>query len=372
MPTLLDEPARDGDERTQAGACTPYRAPGRGHIGPEQGVIEEARRRRRARRARLSAAALLTLVGIGAVVWAVSGQGAAAERGAIAHAAARAGASRQTAAAGFGIRLSPALDGGQYGWCVGLEEPGFGGIAGGGCSATPTESLPLSMVLTSADARTRRESIVVLTTPQVAAVRVGARRVVATTGLPGLPYGLRAARIVVPFMGRHTAAGRVVFPAPAEPSLTPLNSVGRPIASALVRPSAQTPALAARGPCALKAGGVPGLAPKWSHVASELAPYRGALVGRAFFSCIDTEYFLHNWPLDAAILLDAAHPGSAPAAIPGLSPVPGRAGYLNGPGDFKGELTATRRGNAWLVVAGGSGLAQRIDVLSHLTATVKP
>jgi hypothetical protein len=254
---------------------------------------------------------------------------------------------------------------------VGLEEPGFSGIAGGGCATTPTESLPLSMVLTSADARTRKESIVVLTTPQVAAVRLGAHRVVATTELPGLPYGLRAARIVVPFIGRRSAAGRIVFQAPAEPSLAPLDRAGRPIASAPVRPSAQAPALAARGPCTLKAGGVPGLAARWSHVASEIAPYRGALVGRAFFSCIDTEYYLHNWPLDAAILLDAAHPGSSPAAIPGLAPVPGRAGYLDGPGDFKGELTAIRRGNAWLVVAGGSGLSQRIAVLSHLTATVK-
>jgi hypothetical protein len=60
-----------------------------------------------------------------------------------------------------------------------------------------------------------------------------------------------------------------------------------------------------------------------------------------------------------------------PAAIPGLSPVPGEAGYVNGPGDFKGELTAIRRGNAWLVVAGGSGLSQRIEVLSHLNATVR-
>jgi hypothetical protein len=364
MPSLLDDRARDG-------APPPYRAPERGLVGPEQGVIEEARRRRRARRARLGVAAVLALGGIAALAWAVSGQGAAVGRGAVAHASARTGASRRSAAPGFGIRLSPALDGGQYGWCVGLEEPGFSGIAGGGCSATPTQSLPLSMVLTSADARTRRESIVVLTTPQVAAVRLSAHRVVATTALPGLPYGLRAARIVVPFTGRRSAGGRIVFPAPAEPSLTPLNSAGRPIASAPVRPSAQTPALAARGPCTLKAAGVPGLAAKWSHVASEIVPYRGALVGRAFFSCIDTEYYLHDWPLDAAILLDAAHPGSAPAAIPGLSPVPGRAGYVNGPGDFKGELTAIRRDDAWLVVAGGSGLSQRIDVLSHLAAIVK-
>jgi hypothetical protein len=94
-------------------------------------------------------------------------------------------------------------------------------------------------------------------------------------------------------------------------------------------------------------------------------------VGHAFFSCIDTEYNLNHWPLDAAILLDAAHPGAPPAPIPGLIPVPGARGLMNGPGDFKGELTATRRGNAWIVVAGGSGLAQRITVLHHLTAAIR-
>jgi hypothetical protein len=53
-----------------------------------------------------------------------------------------------------------------------------------------------------------------------------------------------------------------------------------------------------------------------------------------------------------------------------LTSVPAVPGFFNGPGDFKGELTATRYGNVWLVVAGGSGLAQRIEVLRHLTPTV--
>jgi hypothetical protein len=307
------------------------------------------------------------------LAWAFSGERAPSDPRSLARANDGAAASRTVAATGggFGIRLSPALDGGQYGWCVGVEEPGLSGIAGGGCGAVPTASAPLSMVLTTADGKTRRESIVVLTTPQVAAVLVGAHRRVATAELPGLPYGLRAARIVVPFTPRRSSSGRVSFPAPAEPSLTALDVAGRPIASAPVRPGSQGPALAGHGPCTLRAGGVPGLAAAWSHVASAVVPYPGALVGRAFFSCLDTEYVLHKWALDAAILLDAAHPGISPAAIPGLSPVPGEAGYVNGPGDFKGQLTAVRRGDAWLVVAGGSGLSQRIELLSHLKATVK-
>jgi hypothetical protein len=129
--------------------------------------------------------------------------------------------------------------------------------------------------------------------------------------------------------------------------------------------------LSSRGPCALKAEGLPGLHAQWSHVASAIQGFPGRLIGRPFFSCIDTEYYLQKWPLDAAILLDAAHPGAAPAPIPGLEAVKSAPGYFNGPGDFKGELTAVRRGDAWLVVAGGDSLSQRIELLGHVKATVR-
>src|SRR5271167_1735454 len=192
MPALLT-----GEEKQDAA-----RSSARGvqqAVGPRQGVIEEARRHRRARRARLSVAGVIALAGIGAFVWALFGAGAPADPGRVGRANAVAGANRRAVAAGgLGIRLSPALDGGQYGWCVGVQEPGFRGIAGGGCAAVPVDSLPLSIVLTSGDARTRKESIVVLTTPQVAFVLVGAHRRVATAELPGLPYGLRATRIALP------------------------------------------------------------------------------------------------------------------------------------------------------------------------------
>jgi hypothetical protein len=99
-------------------------------------------------------------------------------------------------------------------------------------------------------------------------------------------------------------------------------------------------------------------------------PYGAPIAGRAFFSCIDTEYFLHHWPLDAAILLDAQHPGRAPAGIPEMTAVGGAPGYFNVPSRWNGAITARRVGAAWMVVAGGSGTAQRVDVLRHLTASV--
>jgi hypothetical protein len=115
---------------------------------------------------------------------------------------------------------------------------------------------------------------------------------------------------------------------------------------------------------------VRGLKPKQGHVAIRIRPYPRKIIGRAFFSCISTDYSLHNWPLTAAILLDAQRPGRTPAPIPGMTPVAGAPGVFNAPGDWHGgDITAARRGNAWLVVARGSGLSQRIEVLRHLSAT---
>jgi hypothetical protein len=249
-------------------------------------------------------------------------------------------------------------------------------IAGGGCGTTPVASTPLAMQLSGASASAREEGIVVLTTPQVAAILVNGHRRVPTVTLPGLPYGLRAARVSIPLRITTLADGRRGIASLPQPTLTPLDARGRAIPHGVQRESPtfsrSTPRSASGdGPCSLRATGIPGLKAQWSHVAVAIRSFPGKLVGRSFFSCVDTEYFLHNWPLDAAILLDAAHPGTPPAAIPGLAPVAGARGYFNGPGDFKGDLTATRVGDAWLVAAGGSGVAQRIELLRHLTPTVR-
>lgn len=345
--------------------------------GLDQGVIEEARRRQRSRRLRTALCGLLGMVGLGCLVWGLDGEGFPVHR---AHAGGVGGVSAAAtgarAAAGFGVRLSPALDGGQYGWCVGVEE--HAGLIGyGACGMTPMASMPLATQLSGSSASARKEGIVVLVTPQVRAILVNGRRRVPTLTLPGLPYGLRAARVVIPLQIKTYPDGRRGIASIPRPKLTPLDARGRAIPSGFASeepvPSRSRPlGDSATGPCRLRAVGIPGLVAKWSHVAAAVRPFPGELVGRGFFSCIDTEYYLHHWPLDAAILLDAAHPGTAPAVIPGLTAVRSEHGYFNGPGDFKGELTATRIGNAWLVLAGGSGLAQRIEVLRHLTATVRP
>ena len=70
----------------------------------------------------------------------------------------------------------------------------------------------------------------------------------------------------------------------------------------------------------------------------------------------------------------AIRPGQVLGPIPGARPVPGQPGMVNlATGQFPSSLftrnfgvTAKRVGNAWLVVQGGSGLAQRVQVLNAL------
>ena len=281
--------------------------------GPEQGVIEEARRRQRLRRIRIALGGLLAAASIAGLAWALTAGGSPANRR-LAHPPGGAAAAHgsASAAAGFNVRLSPALGGGQYGWCVAVEERP-GAIAGGGCAATPVSSTPLAIDVSSGSLRMHRESIVLLTTPQVAAVLVNGRRRIPTLALPGLPYGLRAARILIPIRPiRVTSSpeGRPVFARPPEPVIVTLDARGHAIPNRSARGPAERTNHSARGPCALRASGLPGLAPQWSHLADAIRPFPGKLVGRAFFSCIDTEYYLQHWPLDAAILLDAANPGA--------------------------------------------------------------
>jgi hypothetical protein len=192
--------------------------------------------------------------------------------------------------------------------------------------------------------------------------------------LAHLPYGLRLAQITFP------RGSGVVFYAK---SLRAIDASGKPIGAsepvwgASERAGArirwwQTPQPVPAGPCQIRARGMPGLEAEWGHVATAVRPSAGKIEGRAFFSCIDTEFYLHKWPLDAAILLDAQRPGRPPASIPEMRQVPRAPGVFEAPGDWNGPIAATRRGHAWLVVAGGRGASQRLQVLRHLSTSVFP
>ncbi len=101
------------------------------------------------------------------------------------------------------------------------------------------------------------------------------------------------------------------------------------------------------------------------------------LESRAFQSCADTYYALGSSTLEAAVLLDAEHPGATPAALPYLKPAPGAANVFDAPRGFmrggrrgSNNLTAERLPGAWLVVTGGSRPAQQLELLRHLHTTI--
>jgi hypothetical protein len=98
-----------------------------------------------------------------------------------------------------------------------------------------------------------------------------------------------------------------------------------------------------------------------------IGPFAGQPIGHAFLPCIATEYRLHGRPLKAILLLDAVNPRARAAALPGFHPVRGRTGIF-----AAGQLTARRSGQGWLVVEQGSGVAERILLVRHLTACTRP
>jgi len=186
-----------------------------------------------------------------------------------------------------------------------------------------------------------------------------------------LPYHLRLVQIILPKGSTTDASGSGLLA--LDTHSKPLGLLGlEPPPAELVGTIRwwQKPQRGAPGPCQIHAHGLPALEAEWGHVAARIEPYPGKIIGRAFFSCADSEYYLHNWPLETAILLDAQHPDRPPAPIPGMKPDPRRPGSFDAPGDWHGDITAARRGSAWLVVAGGSGAAQRLEVLQHLTANI--
>jgi hypothetical protein len=324
--------------------------------GPELGVIEEARRRQRTRRSSIAAAVALGSLVVGVLSAVFAGGGAReAPRGGVPHGPNAVGVSRRADVGPRGpARLVPALEAGAYGWAMVWA----GG--GGTCCSLPVKGAPLEEGILLEPTR-GRERATFLAGPELSAIAAGRRRFRVTV-VQNLPFALRVVQVTVP---------RVT------PSLSAIDAHGRVLPSPAPGGSRvparwwQRPQAPPSGPCGLHAVGVAGLSAQWGHIAAAIVPYPAPIsAGRAFFSCIDTEYYLHGWPLVAAILLDAARPGSPPAVIPGVSAVRGAPGFVNGPGDFHGDITATRLANAWLVVAGGSGLAQRLELLRHLTPTL--
>ena len=347
--------------------------------GPNQGVIEQARRRQRRRQI---AAVVIGVLGIATagVLIAVPG-GRSPGKPPLRLPPESPLPTRHPAAGSISVSVSPNLEGGQAGWCVMILE-GSGGESGT-CGPLPTYDHPLLTSTSGWSSGSHYVTTIAITAPRVAGFLVGANRRVATKPLPELPYGLRVVDIHTPLprSAKPSVAGLTSRP----PALISLDVHGRPITEssdygAVWFRDWNRPAAQLKGPCELRVSGLSGVTADWGQIATALRPYPHPILGRGFLSCIDTEYYLAGAGrgIRASVLLDAVNPDkTAPAPIPGMVPIPHLAGFYNdgpGQGSPMGPMTAERQGDTWVVAAGGGRNAElaRVQLLQHLRASVKP
>ncbi len=267
---------------------------------------------------------------------------------------------------GYGVQLVVPVQGGLVGWCMTYETPNRSGAK---CPVVPTSSRPIVTESWSYQPHPDITEAVALTTGAVSAVSPpGGGASVATRAEPGLSYGLLAAFVEIPGdapPGEHRTLTPLAAGGQAIAGLPPSST---PAGYGLQSHAWQRPAHPPHGPCGLSATSLPGLTAESGRVVLRLQSFTG-LIGRPFLSCADTEYQLNGSPLDAGVVLDATHPGTAPAPLPGMTGVQGHAGVFQAPG-WNARITGRRIHGAWLLVEGGSSLQQRLTVLEHLHATV--
>ena len=316
----------------------------------------------------------------------------------------------------YRIAVTPVLFAGTAGWqpWIVYNSPGTHGY---GDRGTPLPTSPIFAVGGPTMVARGETVAYVLTGPQVWAVRIGSRTI-RTISSPALPTGDRAGVFFVPAQGPGLFIPGLppgpppgaAHPPPTKkaPALVLLDRSGRVIPIELLVPPPPGPpgpptvtwmspdavtrwwplpfgtvpyhhpgyhgrTRPAPGVCELAQHGLPALHAQWGHTVTWISPVHDAL-GEVFLSCIDAAYYLHGWPFDAAVLLDGHRPGQVLGPIPGAQPVPGQPVIVDlATGQFPSSLftrnfglTAKRVGKAWLVVQGGSGLAQRIQVLNAL------
>ncbi len=265
------------------------------------------------------------------------------------------------------VRLAPGLEGGWVGWCMSVRVSAYRATR---CPVAPRREEIGYERWEAGGSGTRGIALVNAPIEAVAVDEAGTAEV--TVPVPGVP-GIAAALVEIP---KPFPAGSHWFDE-FEPVLRNFRSSGgrgfsapeRAYSAGLPASGWQAPEHPPAGVCSITAGHLKGLTPRFGHVVTSLAPTPG-LAGDGFASCIDTEYSFAHSSFDAAVLLDAAQPGSGtPVPLPNAAPVHHHSGLFSAPG-YSGQILARRVGNAWLAVEGGASLRQRIQVLSHLRATL--
>jgi hypothetical protein len=267
------------------------------------------------------------------------------------------------------VSFVPPMQAGSVGWCaVFVSSAG----SSSGCEVRPTSAQPILWEDFSGQGPPPVAQGDVIAASSVKAISIAGSERIKTVPQPGLLPGLRAAAVELkrPRVREAMAALRTGFIA--------LDAAGNRLPSAYRLPTeADEPTQAWRGAsppasgvCALQARGLPGLTPTSGRVVTTLRPYPGIL-GGGFLTCVGREFRFEHWPVTAALLLDAARPGSGePAEIPGLRRLVGQGAVFIGRG-ANADYVAARRPRAWLVVEGGASVTQRLEVLTHLVGTTR-
>jgi hypothetical protein len=319
--------------------------------------------------------AALVIVGCAAAVASLAGSASQPLEGRVP------GAVTPASLAGYSytIAVTPSLPAGTAGWesliiytrtGASIQPPQSGGTLG-----YPTATFPVFGGGSGPDSCpvcfARGNAVTyVLTGPQVFAVRIGSQTIRTITS-PALPTGDRAAVVFIPAKGRvflirahgpvpvlkHPPGMKNVLLVAVEPlarsgkaipaQFTPQPNGPPPLTwmapDAVSHwwplgeftvpyqgPGYHAPTRPRPGVCELAQHGLPALHVQFGHTIAWIAPVPDAL-GEVFLSCVDAEYWMDGWPLQAAVLLDGHRPGQVLGPIPGARPVPGQPDMVNLP-----------------------------------------
>jgi hypothetical protein len=317
----------------------------------------------------------------------------------------------------YRIGFTPDISGGHVGWCDqvnfttreqslghGHFERLYGGGASG-CGRGPTVAEPFidtDVVGGSGGREGRHFSYQIayyLTAPQVSAVRASPTLTILTRPEPRLPDGYRVAvgfpqvehggsaqairafsPVALAANGRELATPRLPVGTPWVPDPTVSWQRSRQVGLHMLFAIPQSAGRARgqrvllrrnppAGPCAIDSSRLHGARQQLGNVVLRVRPVP-QVIGRAYLSCIDTEITYRGWAVDVALLLDAHHPGTLPAPLPGATPVPGHPGVVNEQSGIFGDITGRRVGDAWLVVESSSRLALRTSALPQRLAVL--
>lgn len=269
------------------------------------------------------------------------------------------------AAGEYPVRLVAPLQTGLVGWCL------IAGASPSGCPSIRVYNGPIVAVGISYS--TGKATVLALTKSNVAAVTINRDSPVATRVESGLPKGLRVVAVAL----GHSSGNRDVLR--SSPRVAALDSHGRQItqqpepgkASIIVDSSVRrwrSPSPELHGICDIENAGLSGLSAEWGSVLTGVRSYHRTF-GEAFLPCVNIGFSLGNWPLLGVVLLDAGNPGTAPGPLAAMRPISDHVGMFSAMSS-QGPVTMRRLRDAWLVVAGGTGLQQRLDVLQHLRASI--